>query len=193
MDELVRTLRYYISRDLVFLVSGSSVVATFFYVSTDSPWIEIGHWPGVVLAAGIGYVIGYTLQEIASIAGLVTTAPIREAGWFMEEVYERFNSRPWEAITKEMKLLYETQGEYERASAKGDAPDYERLVMLMQIGTSGGPCALICTVLLALKSQHSLALASLLLGMSLILVGRLKAMQLARFLAEGPHVRPCEK
>ena len=153
MDELVKSLRYYISRDLVFLVSGGSVVATFLYVSTDSPWIDAGHWPGVVLAAGIGYVIGYAAQDLASIFGLVTTAPVREPGCFMREVYKRFNGMSWEDITQEMKSLYETQGKYERASAKGDAPDYERIVMLMQIGTSGGPCALTCTVLLALKSQ----------------------------------------
>ena len=78
MGELVTALRHYIARDLVFLVSGGSVVATFLYVFSPVPILS--GWPTIsyVLAAGIAYVVGYAVQDICSLAGFVTTAPVQK-------------------------------------------------------------------------------------------------------------------
>lgn len=207
MDELVKALRYYVSRDLVFLVSGGAVVATFLYVFAPTS-IGFDKWPtlGYALAAGIAYVIGYAIQDVFSVVRLVTTAP-GNPGCLMRCVYRCFTRECWRPVdvSKEgMKRLYVQQTKWERASAEGRVPDYERVVMLMQIGTSGGPCAGICAVLLLSRwwfqssGKFDLALGVGAAGLAVILflLGRLKRAQMTRFLTcdpppEQPKIDDC--
>jgi hypothetical protein len=81
-----------------------------------------------------------------------------------------------------MSCLYKRQDKWDRAGAEGKAPTYERIIMLMQIGTSGGPCALICAVflfcavyLLGRKADIALGIGAMTLGAALVILGWLKA------------------
>jgi hypothetical protein len=94
-----------------------------------------------------------------------------------------------------MSCLYKRQDKWDRAGAEGKAPTYERIIMLMQIGTSGGPCALICAVflfcavyLLGRKADIALGIGAMTLGAALVILGWLKAAQMTRLLVE--HSEP---
>lgn len=195
MDELVKALRYYVARDLVFLVSGGSVVVTFLYVFL--PTAHHDKWPTIsyALAAGIAYVVGYAVQDICSVIRIVTTAPVREPCCALQCVYRRFMRTPWQPLREmqSMDFLYRQQDGWDRASAKGKAPAYERLIMLLQFGTSGGPCALVCAGFLAWKARCSslpfdiaLAAGAAILGVSLLILGWLKAAQMTQLLKDPP-------
>ncbi|SRR6266851_7063836 len=191
MDELAKTLRYYVARDLVFLVSGGSVVVTFLYVFPFAG--NPGNWPTIsyALAAGIAYVLGYALQDFFSMLRIVTTAPLRQPWCVMRCVYFLFERRHWEPLREDqdMNFLYRQLDEWDRASARGEAPAYERLVMLMQIGTSGGPCAFVCAGLLGWKAHRScltfdiaFSIGAGIFGAALLILGRLKAAQMTQYI-----------
>src|SRR5262249_5341654 len=129
-----------------------SVVATFLYMFRGSVEIHPDTWrtPTYLLAAGIAYIVGYVAQDVASISRVVTTAPVQQPWRVMQSVYLRFKQTKWKPVG-DIDTLYKRQAEWERESAKGNAPDYERTILLMQVGTSGGPCALVCAVLLIVK------------------------------------------
>lgn len=196
MDELVKALRHYIARDLVYLVAGGTVIATFLY--GFPPTLDPKRWPTVLylLTGGIAYVVGYVVQDICSVLRLVTTAPVPDPGRVTRLVYRLFMRTPWQPIDRDMRHLYQQQREWERASAEGHAPEYERTVMLMLIGTAGGPCGLISAVLLLIRRAQftpsfdfAVAIGAAILGIALLILGRLKAAQMTQILTDDPPLR----
>jgi hypothetical protein len=194
MNELVKAVSRYITRDLVYLVAGGAVLLTFFY-ARSTPLQAGADWPIPVylLAAGIGYIVAYTVQDICCVLRIVSTAPLHSPWWPLRCLYRAFRRKPWQKIPNDV--------DFEEAEANVPecrTAEYERVIMYMQIGTTGGPCALVCAVLLALKVEWKevkwgawkwwgsddfvLFVAAVLLGLALVLLGRLKAAQLARFL-----------
>src|SRR5437870_4459147 len=97
MDELVKALRHFIARDLVFVVSGSAVIGAFLYrfdrlSSLEDSWLIFG------LLAGVGYFVGYALQDGLSLTHLVTTEYVQRPNRFVQWLYQRFTRTEWRQI-----------------------------------------------------------------------------------------------
>jgi hypothetical protein len=185
VNELVRALNRFVGRDLVYVVAGAAVVLTFLYVFGRLPKSG-SEWPTAVyfLAAGIGYIVAYTIQDGCSVLRLVSTAPPYTAWSPLRWMYRRFTREIWEDIPLGFT--------FDRAAAnipERQTVEFGRNIMLMQIGTTGGPCGLLCAGLLAWKVSHGpdhgdvpLFAGVLVLSLLLIALGWLKVAQLGQLL-----------
>ncbi len=186
MDELVRSLRRFIARDVIFIVGGSAVILSFCY-AFDRLWILDMPRPLYLVAAGFAYVLGYVVQDLFGLLRLVTTAHVFNPPGWVRRIYRLHTGREWVEIAP-----FDGEGALlaiERAAAKGEVPEatsnrLERLVALRQVGTTLGPCCLLsCGFLLfrAFKFQDpfdiGLGVAVLVLGAALVVLGWLKGAQ----------------
>jgi hypothetical protein len=190
-DGVFKALSRFITRDLIYVVGGGSVVASFLY-RFDLLAVNGAPLANYLLAGGIGYVVGYALQDGASVLNIVTTAALRKAKWPLTWLYCMFTHRKWKDVDSRHVHSMQTI----QADLSGD-PEYERIVTLKHIGTTGAPCSLTCAALLFWKSQVTTAgadvrrltefdihLAWAALGLGVVLCGLawIKAAQ------EGKHV-----
>ena len=139
----------------------------------------------ILLLAGIAWVVGYAVQDRASIVGIVTTAPVRRLRWPAKPAYRRLTGEDWQDIPTTIADLNEA------TVAEGQPrEEYERVVTLMQAGTAVGPCLLVSAILLLGKwwwgqradVDLALAVSTVLLGLLLILLGWVKAAQRSKLL-----------
>jgi len=92
--ELPKNIRQFIVRDLVFLTGGGSVLTSFLYCFDRLPRKEtpVAFY---LLGAGVAYVIGCALQDLFSIARIVTTGPVPRPGKFLQFIYRSFTGEEW--------------------------------------------------------------------------------------------------
>lgn len=196
MGELVKALKHFVTRDLVYLVGGGAVLSSFLYLFDRLPLGAIST-PLALLGAGISYVVGYAIQDGFSLTPLVTTQFLPKPPPLVQWLYQRFTHREWKAIGEDLELA-----EWNDAIATTDddwrVANYQRLITLKQVGTTGGSNGLVASVLLAIKAfltgaPFDIALAAGGLGLSVLLLGLgwIKAAQQTEFLARaGPTLSP---
>jgi hypothetical protein len=197
MDEFFKILRHFLTRDLVFLIGGGAVVAAFLYRFNRLPQPR-DHLAAYLLLAGISYVVGYALQDGSHIIHLVNITTPRELGCLGKCLYNSFTrdkNKKWTDI----KIDFDFDKARAAITKKRDIAQFERIVTLKQVGTTGGPCALMAAGLLLWKwltctgpqealFERDTAIAAFLLGLILLALGRIKAAQQAEFLARAsPH------
>ena len=200
MDELVRTLKNFIVRDIIYIIRGASVILSFLYLfnricfitGSDSTFV----W---LFAIGISYVIGYCIQEFFSLIRFVTTAnyfqPWRPIKW----LYRLSQHEEWEGIFPDITDEQNPQQEISRKMSEADikinekaSPDNkafrERITSHMMIGTTIGPCGFVSGILLLIKAcilnrncsrefNIWLTICVLLISILLILFGWIKGLQ----------------
>ena len=184
MDEILKGLRHFIARDLIYVIGGGAVVSAFLYLfnrlpaSSDS-WVLFG------LLAGLGYFVAYALQDSLSLTPLITTTYVKNPNRFVRWLYERFTHETWSTITVELDEARE------RIADEGQLARLERIVTLKQVGTAGGPCIAMCSILFFARwwlHQESfdlvVAIVGVVLGSVLICLGWLKGAQQAQFVAK---------
>ncbi len=186
MDELIGSLRRFIARDVIFIVGGSAVVLSFCY-AFDHLWILDMPRPLYFVAAGFAYVVGYVVQDLACLSGLVTTAHFFKPGGTLKRIYRVYTRHDWTEIAP-----FDGEAAWlrlERAAAKGEVPEasfvrLERVVALRQVGTTLGPCCLLSSVFLLYRGfkfldpfDMALAVGVLVLGLVLIALAWLKGAQ----------------
>ena len=183
IKEIFGTLKDFIYRDLFYVVGGISVLlsATFAF---DIP-ITYKGWTGVYITL-LGYVVGYTLQEIVSIIGLVTTS-YKQPNAFIKWIGKRFSpSECWESLPPVEKLdLAELRNCLDKHCNESCKSRINRTINLKQVGSSMGSSLLITTIILILAAiKHPcdhwyipLAAASLLLTLFLIIINWIKQTQ----------------
>jgi len=185
MAELPKNLREFLARDLIYIVGGSSVIVSFLYrfdrIPDSSTPIAF-----YMLGAGLGYVVGYALQDLFSILRLVTTAQVTKPNRLLRWAYARFAGEPWEELPP---LKSNEIGPGLRRFLNDDftRARYERSITHMMVGTTIGPCILLSSFLifwrwLVGRSQFDLVLSivSLVLSVVLFLLSWIKAMQVTR-------------
>jgi len=186
MDDLVSALKHIIYRDLLYVIGGISVISSFLYLFQLEPKWDL---PTLVylFPIGIGYTIGYMIQDGMSIIGIVTTRLLTEPCPLLRWVYRRFTDQEWtklegfDAGKARMEFLEKSS---ERAMA-----EYQRIVVLKQIGSTMGSCLIVSFVLLSVKAyctgspfDISLAVAGLASGATFVTLDWLKAAQEANYL-----------
>ncbi len=186
MDEFFKALRYFLTRDIVYLIGGGSVVGSLLYRFDNVPKSN-DHLLLFILLGGIGYVIAYALQDGLSLTPFITTVPPKHLEGIKKWLYERFTQESWEDISPQVEF---EQGR-DAIKKEFDIARFERIVTHKQIGTTIGPCFLVCSaiffwkwVLDNPKEQFDIvvAISALFLGLLLVGLGWVKLAQEAKFL-----------
>jgi len=186
MDEVIKAFRHFIARDLVFILAGATVIASFLHAFDRLPGPE-SSWVLWVLLGGLGYFVAYALQDGLCLTPILTVAYVKNPNRFVRFLYRRFLREDWREIRDDVDL-------HEARSAITDErllTLHERLVTLKQVGTAGGPCLVACSVIYLVKwyaesSQGgrfdlAVGIASAVVGVLLVLLGWLKGAQQAEF------------
>jgi hypothetical protein len=194
MDELVKTLRYYIMRDLIFLLGGGSVLVSFLY-AFDVSWTNTEHVAVYLLAAGISYVIGYALQDVCGLLPILPTNAPRNLNCYLQWFYKLYVGEEWQDIPPETNFEQAEEG----LKDKRQIAWLERITSLRQICTTFAPCWTFSSTILLVKywlicGQDSNVIAAIaLVGFCIVVVlghlAWLKSAQEAQYLRRHPPTR----
>lgn len=185
MDELFKALRRFITRDLIYLIGGGSVVASFLYMFDRVPSPH-DHPILYLLIAGISYVVDYVMQDaFCLLPALPTTAP-RRLKRYQRKFFEWYTREEWQDIPDIINL---EQAEEELINEHQIAW-LERITSLQQACTTVGPCWLVSGGLIGVRwwfksaTCFDLALALAARGMAVALahLAWVKAGQQAQYL-----------
>ncbi len=184
MNELVKAMRHFIMRDLVYILSGGAVILSALHLFDQSPspndsWVLHG------LLAGVGYFIAYAIQDMLCLTHLITTTHVKKPCGFIRLIYELYMHEKWQEVNINIDEIVQTFGDdYETRY------EFERLVMFQLIGTAGGSCMLACAALFFVrwvwyleKFDLFVTFVGAILGISLIILGWLKGAQRAQFMS----------
>jgi len=195
MNELVKALKDFIGRDIVYITGGVSVILSFLY-SFDKINDVFGEDPSiytVIYIAAIGYVIGWFIQDISALitGQCMTTSLNYQPSTRIQKYYRKFI-----AVDKtcELKDILDKKIDEIDASIKinkdesRNIAEVERIVSHVLIGTSIGPCWCISSVVLFIKAitEWDFALVGFsvtvfFVSLGLIIIGRVKLVRLKEF------------
>jgi len=203
MNELFKALKNFIVRDIIYIIGGASVILSYLYLFDKISIIEKCSTFGYLYIAGIGYAIGYCIQDIFSVFGLTTTEYYFEVPYHIKQIYEHFARQPWKDVPK---FGMNEVIQINEKAHEDNKYELQRIISLMQVGTTMGPCAILSGLLLYckfpfifLESPYGFSLTGLkvilenllfvwalagvviLIGILLILLGWLKAAQQMKF------------
>lgn len=186
MDELVKALRHFITRDLVFLVGGGIVVGSFVCAVNNFGLISTDHPTVFLLLAGISYAIGYAIQDGSGLIGLVRIPPSYRLRWIIKPFYKRIVGQDWNDVDEKTVNFGEAERKIITDSDEGVA--LERIITLKQVGTAIGPCCIVSSMLFLWSGSHGhnahllLAACGVCLGILLVFLSRVKGGQQAKVL-----------
>jgi amino acid transporter len=161
-------------RDIIYIIGGSSLLLTLLYffdnlqasIEKLSRIDRITRLFITMLFVGFSYVIGYMVQDTSSIIGIVTTGSITKEDtddWIVREyIYERFTREEIQQSLllseKDQKLQANVQDgmessrlKFEKNANRSERIFLHRVIALMQVGTTIGPCWLLCGFIFLLK------------------------------------------
>jgi cell division protein FtsW (lipid II flippase) len=102
MKELVKALKNFIVRDIIYIIGGAIVIISFLYLHNRMDFLlkhaNDDHTAVCLLLLGIAYAVGYCFQDTASWIGIVTTASYFRPWGILQWVYWRFEHRFWQNI-----------------------------------------------------------------------------------------------
>ena len=201
VSELLKALQKFLLRDLSFVVGGSAVVVSFLFVYGKLDNLVLSA-PILFLGTGLSYVIGYAVQEWATIFRCVRTKAGVKPPRLAKFLFRIFERKPpdWKPqcrndYKKAKEWLYLT------TTPQRYRDDHERTESLKQVGTAVGPNFLLAGIILLIGviSNHlkwyfvpfnvAVMLCLLFLGLGLTLLGWLKVTQQAEYLIENYHDR----
>jgi hypothetical protein len=199
MNELARIFQHFLGRDIIYIFSGSIpllCVARILNLAEDNSlfYSSLRHvsivW--IVLATGVSYAIAYALQEFFCLIRVSSTAAERDPRWFTRILYGLYQRRCWTPINENFDV-FEAERRIERNEHERQAAHYERLVSLMQLGTTLGPSFLLSgTALLGWRffcPQQNGTQLDVVVGLALLIfsllffaLGKLKRAQVREYL-----------
>jgi hypothetical protein len=181
MEELGRTFKNFLYRDLFYVIAGLLILLSArrlvdFWVEDFLP----DRTAILFLYIGFAYVVGIANQELWSQTPLIKTHPQRSYGRWLRSVYKRHTCEDWKP-----------RADLDSRAVCED-PDYQRAVNLKQLGGSMGTGLLTCALLLAAAEALGSpgagprAAIALFLGVLLIHVSWLHNMRQTAFRAKKP-------
>lgn len=194
MDELFKALRRFITRELIYIIGGGSVVASFLYAFDRVPSPH-DHVVLYLLIAGISYVVGYVLQDAFCLLPVLPTAAPHRLNCYQQTLYRWYTREQWQNIpdTTDFEQAEETLKD-ERQIAW-----LERITSLQQVCTTVGSCWFVSGGFLSgrwwfmSRSGFDLTLTMAALSMAVVLahLAWVKAGQQAQYLhRHKPWVTP---
>ena len=187
MSELIKIFKDFISRDIIYIFGGSSVIISFMYYYNQLNISNLSTFEYVFLCA-FGYVIGFIIQETLSMVGIITTAHFKP-GKIVKYFYRLFTKSEWEDIIGldqvEKQLAF-----YEKAPER-IITQIERIITLKHIGTTIGSSFLVSSVILLFKfietkSNYDLTIFISVLTFSILLIIQswIKGAQQIKYMSE---------
>ena len=94
MSELIKALGRFVARDLIYVIGGTTVILSFLYLFNclSSDELPLAY---SLFGAGLAYVVGYAIQDLCCLVGLVTMADYFEPNCFVKRLYRRFTREDW--------------------------------------------------------------------------------------------------
>lgn len=187
LSELVKTLRYFIIRDMIYIIGGGIVLASVFdgvygLDRLDNPPVAL--W---LLLGGVAWVVGYALQDGSGLVRLSSTLYTPQPNVIIKKLYLLFTRERWDDSQLAISVLATTWCETkdEHMLAEG-----QRIIHLMMVGTTMAPCLAVAAVVFLGRHWGSFPSAKWLLGISgLVLsfvlwaLGWVKNLQLTTYVA----------
>lgn len=200
MDELAKTLKDFITRDLLYIVGGGTAGLSFCYLFE----VAVPPSPSTALAllgAGIAYGVGYAIQDGLSLTPIVTTAPVVNPGPIVRFLYRRCVRTAWSPI--EPAAFKTAQEAFTTIATDRDYAQWNRIVSLKHIGSTLGSAGLVAALLLvaaaAVRSEGksvavALAAGALILSAMLLGLSWVKGGQQSQFVLSihQRHTRPSD-
>ncbi len=192
MSELIRALRHFIGRDMIYIIGGSWIIASFSYAFGCTTLPDMDYAIAVyLLLLGTAYLVGHATQELFHLLHLVSTQIPPTTNRFTRWLYRRFTGKEWKTPSP-LGYLQTVAKLEERYKLDGLAmAELHHIVTLKHAGTATGPCAIVssCPLFLrVLRTGHamdwSLAVGALLIGILMACLGWIKGMQQAQYLHE---------
>jgi len=184
MNELIKELKHFISRDVFYILGGALILYSFSY---KLGLIYDSNLPTVIylFLAGISYVLGFVAQETFSLIGLVTTGQT-EPGSKMKALYRIWVGVDWKVENLDLHrykmLIYEKTNEQLLAQLN-------RIISLKHIGSTMASCFLISCVFFLSKATETelpkdivMTISSFIIGILLIFLNRLQSAQQIKFM-----------
>ncbi len=187
MSELIKIIKHFITRDVIFIIGGSIVILSFMYKFNR---ISITNLPTAyyILGAGISYVLGYTIQDAFCLLPFVKIKTRLKYNTFIQKLYKIFvgEDGKWELL--KTINLDDARREIDKQGGERIQAQLERIITLKQIGMTIGSCGLISSIFLILRAieyqtEFDVWLAScvFLVSIILILLGWIKMAQAAHY------------
>ena len=189
MSDLFKAFERFLFRDVSFLLGGTVVLASIMYVYGRLPSADLPMFK-YLIAAGVAYAVGYSIQEFFTMIRLVRTKAGHSPNRLGRLLYWLFERRGVDAFDSK---------DYEKAKfwLFQQAPqryrdDHERTESLKQVGTGAGPSFIVAGGILLAKTgfggqsfQSAVATGFVVLGFGLWLLGWLKVTQQAQYLVRN--------
>lgn len=200
MDELIKALRHFITRDVVYIFGGSTVFVFFVYLFNLLDLNQLGlilsnsekysGWvmaPLVAMGLGSMWVIGYMLQELFSLTPIVVTKPLNKVSRRDKWLYHKFHHCEWLDIGEFD--FEDARLEVNELASEDNKAELQRIVMLKHVGTTLGACILTCSVLIVAyplispaKVNTELLVFSIAISLAFLIVGRIKVLEEMQFI-----------
>lgn len=208
-NELIKALGRFLTRDIVFILGGTSIILTFLYtIQSDTPppfyrsflsaiheandWTRIGI---ILWIVGIAWALGFATQEFFGLLHISSPHFPRTYGRPERFLFERLTYIKWRdeipqpLPASRMQILGHV--------SDNQLDDLERIVTLKMVGTTIGPSGLVCAATLALRwwlysqwPDFVLAIGVTIISSLLIPLGLIKKMQEAEWFYDfgnSPH------
>ena len=190
MGAIITALRDFIARDLMFLFGGSMVLASLIYSFSSLDTLTSN---GIVLAliAGVAYVLGWVIQDVFCILGLVRVSPYESPKRFYRYLYKRLLGKKWVSINLGTESLANRKVRVYESASERNLIEIERFISLKQVASTISPSSLLASVILMYRyfgtcrecTQDLLAaIVLLIIGIFLIPLNRIKAAQQAQYI-----------
>lgn len=172
MSKLVKSIRNFIVRDIIYIIGGALVILSFLYVwgkiDASKKSINIKIVPEsaniifYIIGIGLAYAVGYCLQEIFSLLHIVKTSDYFRP-WFPSRwLYRCLIGERWEDIfpdiPKGRRRRWDVTKRLRRANiiinekaSQDDKTHREWIASFIMVCTTLGPCALVSGLLLLWK------------------------------------------
>ena len=195
MGELIKVLGKFLTRDIFYIESGLLIAVSLLYVTTDIQTQKLdellakyGNLSGWILAplilslAVALWTMGYLVQETFSILRIATTKPVSNVGAVARFLYRRIQNHEWgnahtANIDDERRLVLKDPNEDPKL-------ELQRIITLKHAGVTMGSSLVVVAAILFfhgllrhITESSVIAVISLLLGIILLAVGRVKLLE----------------
>ena len=195
MNELIKSINYFLYRDFFFILSGSIELLSIYLVFGNEIELEEIPFPSIfgnispfivtIFTLGIAYVIGYMTQEIFNLSPLSSSKPLKKYCKLVRSAYKRITQNEareeysLDDIEEAKMLIYKESDD----SGMSNKIRIERLTSLKQVGTAVGSGLTISGLILFFAPEAPLFLPIIIIffGLLLILFGWVKLIEQTDF------------
>lgn len=186
MNEIVKALGNFLTRDFLYILGGTSVLVCVLYYFDKLP-NKFENYE-LVYISSLGYVVGFLNQELFSLTHIITTAMPRTPNKLAKFFFKRFTYRKFDSSICDSLHLHKKFNNINDKINKLKYDNFQRIITLKHIGTTMASNGLVCSIFLFvmyLETRSSfdlfLFLSSLFTSTVLILLAWIKTLQQMEF------------